>query len=87
MNLDEFVMELSCLGKTDKRNTKDDTDYKLYTLRTFFKLAANADPNKIEWFFIPDNNILTKHKLWDLIKSHKDYFISKKLLHSFKRRE
>lgn len=70
-------------NKTNERNTSDDVDYKLYTVKTFFKLAANANPNKLEWFFIPDSNIVQQHPIWSLIRDHRHLFVSKKLLHSF----
>ena len=70
-------------NKTNEKNTSEDIDYKLYTVKTFFKLASNANPNKIEWFFIPDDNIVQQHPIWGLIRDNRHLFVSKKLLHSF----
>jgi len=70
-------------NKTNIRNTKKDVDYKLYSLRTFFKLAADANPNKIEYFFVPEKNKMFETSIWFDIECNKHLFISKKLLHSF----
>lgn len=71
-------------GNNDSRNTSQDIDCKLYSLRKYFTLAQQNNPNKVEWFFIPDNKFVFKDdKYWNLIKNHKEIFLSLKIKHSF----
>ena len=71
-------------GSNDTRNTKDDIDCKLYSLRKYFQLAQQNNPNKVEWFFIPEDKFVFKDKkYWDMIVINKHLFLSLKLKHSF----
>jgi len=68
-------------GKT--RNTKDDKDIKFYSLRKFFNLAGNNNPNKVETFFIPPEHILYSTPYFKQIVDNYKLFISQKVKHSF----
>ena len=70
-------------NKTNKRNTENDIDLKLFSLRKFFSLAKQNNPNKIELFFIPEDKYIFKTKIWETILNNKHLFISKKLKFSF----
>ena len=71
-------------GDDKKRNTSDDIDCKLYSLRKFFELTKQANPNKVEWFYIPENCFVYKNeRYWNNIVDNRDLFISLKLKHSF----
>ena len=55
-------------GDPNKRNTSEDIDCKLYSLRKYFSLAQQNNPNKVEWFFIPESQFIFKdEKYWKKI--------------------
>jgi len=54
-----------------------------YEVGRFLQLLQSQNPNIIELFNIPDENILFKHPMFDMILEHKDKFISKVCRHSF----
>ena len=71
-------------NKENTRNTADDVDCKLYSLRKFMDLAKQNNPNKVEWFFIPEECMVYKNETyWKLLLEAKDLFLSKKIKHSF----
>jgi len=81
--IDEVDFSTKSSAKNE-RNTKDDIDCKFYSLRKFIELAKLNNPNKIEWFFVPERNINTIHAAyWYQITRAKDLFLSLKLKHSF----
>jgi predicted nucleotidyltransferase len=77
----EFKTNSSSSGK---RNQKGDMDYKFYSLTKFIELALHNNPNTLELLFAPDNCILYKTNIWDILLQNKDLFISLKSYHSFK---
>lgn len=64
-------------GKT--KNSKDDVDTELYSLRKFFKMVSNGDTAALELLFTPDEMILEKTIEWDFIRENRDRLISKKV--------
>ena len=71
-------------GDDVSRNTSEDIDCKLYSLRKYISLAQQNNPNKVEWFFVPDDKFIFKEdKYWDHLVSNRDIFLSLKLKHSF----
>jgi len=71
-------------GDDKSRNTSEDIDCKLYSLRKYFSLAQQNNPNKVEWFFIPNERFMFKdEKYWNQIVDNKSVFLSLKLKHSF----
>ena len=71
-------------GDPNARNTSEDIDCKLYSLRKYFTLAQQNNPNKVEWFFVPTSKFVYKDDhYWDLIANNKNIFLSLKLKHSF----
>jgi len=71
-------------GDDKSRNSSEDYDCRLYSLRKYLQLAQQNNPNKIEWFFIPLSNfIYVDFTTWSQIASRKDIFLSKKVEHSF----
>jgi len=70
-------------NKTNKRNNNKDIDTKFYTLRKFISLAKNNNPNILELFFVPKQNLLVTSPYWKIIENNKKYFISRKTKHSF----
>lgn len=69
----------STTGDDKSKNTKDDVDTEMYSLRKFFAMLENGDTAAIELLFTPDEMILEKNKLWDKIVEHRHIFISKKI--------
>lgn len=66
-------------GNDLDRNTKDDVDVELYSLSKFIKMLRNGDTSAYELLFTPENMILEKHPLWDLIVKHRNKFLSSKI--------
>jgi len=71
-------------GDSSTRNTSEDIDCKLYSLRKYFSLAQQNNPNKVEWFFVPSEKFIHKvDKFWNQIVDNQNLFLSLKLKHSF----
>jgi predicted nucleotidyltransferase len=58
-------------------------DITYYTLKRFFELAADANPNILELLFVPDDCVRKTSKEWERIKDNKNLFISKRVLHTY----
>lgn len=62
--------------------SKKGQDEELNELRKFLKLAAECNPNIIEFLFI-EKGIITQTKEWEKIKEYKNEFLSKRAIKSF----
>lgn len=81
---DEVDFSTKSASKHSARNTPKDVDLKLYSLKNFFYLAQKNNPNKLEFFFAPERNIVYKNEqYWNQIVEAKDMFVSLKIKHSF----
>ena len=60
--------------------TKDET---YYEVRRFLELIKIANPTMLELLATPEDCIIEKDKVFDIILREKDKFITKKALHSF----
>lgn len=81
LNCDEINFST---GDHNTKNTSEDIDCKLYSLRKYIQLAQSNNPNKVEFFFIPEEKFIFKDATyWDQIVNNKDLFLSLKLKHSF----
>ncbi len=58
------------------------TDDELHELRKFLKLAAQANPNIIEFLYVEDLIQITSPE-WERIRKHRDLFLSKKARYTF----
>lgn len=77
-------IDLSSPGaKTDRRNTKEDTDEKYYSLDKFLKLLSNNNPNIVEFLFVPDNMIINDSEIMKTLRANADKFITKRVFKSF----
>jgi predicted nucleotidyltransferase len=76
-------VKFSTKENENSRNTKDDIDCKFYSLRKFFTLAAENNPNKVEWFFVPEDKFVFKNNYWNFITDNYELFLSQKIQHSF----
>ncbi len=66
------------------RNTRDDTDYTIYNIIKFIKLAGDNNPNIIELLYASKKCILFQNKYSQLLIDKRDLFLSKKAYHTFK---
>lgn len=60
---------------------ENDTVY--YTLKKFFALAADCNPNIVELLFVPPSHMITNSMQWYDIRAKRNIFISKKAKHTF----
>ena len=69
-------------GYIDQVNdTKNDQTF--YEIKRFIELLASNNPNILELLNLPDDCIVYKDPIFDLIIEHKDKFITKMCRHSF----
>jgi hypothetical protein len=66
-----------------KQISDDKNDLVYYEVRRFLELLATNNPNVLELLNIPENCIIYKHPVYDLILNEKDKFISKICKNSF----
>lgn len=58
-------------------------DEMYWEVQRFLQLAQTANPSVLEILFTPDDCILETSPQFELIKEHRDKFLTKKCLHSF----
>lgn len=62
----------------------DDTqDTKIYELRRFFELLEKMNPNIVELLWIPQEHVLFKHPIMDVLIAHKHKLLSSKVKHTY----
>lgn len=61
----------------------NEADSVIYSIRKFFKLAADCNPNIIEVLFVDESDILKIDKYGEKVRENRDLFLSKKALHTF----
>ena len=66
-------------GDSLSKNTSEDIDMELYSLKKFLKMLSNGDTAALELLFTPDDMIIEKDPIWDEIISIKDQLISSKV--------
>lgn len=66
-------------GDDRSKNTKDDVDVEFYSLSKFFKMLKYGDTAAIELLFTPEEFILEKDELWDVILKERDLLVSSKI--------
>ena len=75
------IDELIGFGYKEQINTtKDDTSYEI---RRFLELLETANPTVLEMLFSPEDCIVEKHPVFDILIKHRDKFLTKKCLFSF----
>ena len=70
------------LHKFEQHDPKSE-DICIWSLQKFMRLAANANPNIIELFFIPKNFWLKWTPYWNEIINNRILFMSKKIRYTF----
>jgi len=77
-------MDLSSkVSKKGTRNTKDDEDFKIYTLQQFVHLIANNNPNIVEQLFIPEDKKIITSRVMEELRENTDKIISQRCLNTF----
>lgn len=66
------------------RNEKGDTDFTIYSLPKFFKLARDNNPNIVEIFFANHTATIFCNKFGKKLRENYPLFLSKKAYHTFK---
>lgn len=66
-----------------RRNTNEDIDYKLYSLKKFVNLALKNNPNIVELLFVNNVNLLVDSEVMKELRFNYDKLISQKVYHSF----
>lgn len=54
-----------------------------YSLEKFITLAAACNPNILELMWTDPIDVLTSHPVWDIIREHRNLFLSKRVKHTF----
>jgi len=66
-------------GDDSSKNSKDDIDIELYSLKKFLKMVSRGDTAALELLFTPDDMIIEKDPMWDEILEVRDQLLSSKV--------
>ena len=66
-----------------KEQVERGKDESYYELRRFLQLLQSANPTMLELLFMPEDCIIEKHPVFDLIVEHRHRFLTTKCLNSF----
>ena len=69
---------LSSKVSGQQRNTKDDTDYTLFSVRQFIEEAAAGQSQKLEMLFAPRDKWLETSPAWELLVENRHLFLSRR---------
>ncbi len=75
---------LNINGRQNNEVADDKQDEKYYSLGKFLKLASECNPNIIELLYLPEEAIIYKSPIYDELVKHRDWFMSKRAMHTFK---
>lgn len=67
----------------ERRNTKEDTDFTLYSVRRFLDEVCSGQSQKLELLFAPKDKWVESHPGWDLLVGHRQSFLSKRSVAPF----
>ncbi|MDR1268263.1 MAG: nucleotidyltransferase domain-containing protein, partial [Planctomycetaceae bacterium] len=73
LRLDSYVEQVT--------DTKNDVVY--YTLKRFFELAADNNPNILELLFMPVDCVLKTSPLWEKVVANRQAFVSKRAIDTY----
>lgn len=66
-------------GDDKSRNSKEDVDVELYSLKKFFKMVSRGDTAALELLFTPEHLIIEKDPMWDDILKVRDELLSSRV--------
>lgn len=82
--LEDIDDVLNINGRQNGECADDKQDEKYYSLGKFLKLASECNPNIIELLYLPEEAILYKSPIYDELVKHREWFMSKRAMHTFK---
>ena len=82
--LEDIDDVLNINGRQNGECADDKQDEKYYSLGKFLKLASECNPNIIELLWLPEDAILYKSPIYDELIKHREWFMSKRAMHTFK---
>lgn len=82
--LDDIADALNVVGRQNTESSDDKQDEKYYSLGKFLKLASECNPNIIELLYLPEDAVLYRLPIYDELIKHRDWFMSKRAMHTFK---
>jgi len=80
--LDRIIKEKNNSTKKsseDRKNTKEDLDYSIYTFQYFIKLAIENQTVAIDMLHVPNSMIFQSSNLWEKIVKNREKFYSKNI--------
>lgn len=80
---DTFESIQTTTGNQTSKNTKEDIDLTIYSIKRFFKLAEQADPNILEMLFVDPSSILINTKHGQAILENRHLFLTNQLIKRF----
>ena len=66
-----------------KDSFEENDDRALYSLKKFFKLCADNNPNVLELLFVPENKTLISSPQWEHLRRNRSLFVSKNVKYRF----
>ena len=66
-------------GNSISRNTKDDVDIQLFSIKKFMKMLSNGDTTALELIFTPQEMIIQESEEWKELREESKKLISKQL--------
>ena len=79
----EIIDKSTKKSSSRRRNTKEDVDYKLFSLHKFLQLLLNNNPNIVEILFANSDNILLEEPEFKFLRDNYDKIVSQKIYYSF----
>lgn len=80
---DTFESVQITTGEQTSKNTKEDIDLTIYSIKRFFKLAEQADPSMLEMLFVDPSSILINTKHGQAILENRHLFLTNQLIKRF----
>lgn len=71
------------MRRVEQFEQKGDPDIVIYELRKYLNLAADANPNILEFLFVDDSDVLMITPIGEKLRRHRNLFLSKKAQHTF----
>ena len=73
---------LLTLDNTPAQISDEKNDTTFYEVKRFLQLVQSSNPNILELLFVPDDKIIHKDPIFDIILKHKEAFITKQIRNS-----
>lgn len=70
-------------GDQHTKNTKDDIDVTIYSLKKFVSMATNANSNILEMLFVNEDDIILRSKYGQALINNRHLFLTNKIRKSF----